>query len=860
MFALRKRFTNSSKSAPKHHIPTSEERKQQPKESRLKRLLSHKPRQQQVPTRTSEDTLPNRLISTATIHPLQETVGSPNGTQNISKNTPWRKSTIRLVQTSIDQIYGFQANDPERNSVNKSGSNPSLLNDPDVTLVGDEGDRDICGSLNTWPEANLEALAMEHASSPSITSAHGVRYVKGRNNHIAIMRYEPSGDKCVIRMPTCGWGPKWTEKDQIGLERSSETMRYLKGRTKIPIPSIIGYDVKRTNTLGAPYMLLEYIEGDDLLELWWGKTATVDSTTIKELDHERCSGDEEDIFGGFYRKVYPDLEQTRQHILKSLAFAMAELRSLTFDQLGTFAPTKEGTPPTIEPTNLQYPGTRSEENSGRFSQKHKQRKTYNSSRAWLESCLNRYLDEIKSHAVRSYRARTADDLQQDLDLMNGLHKLYGLIIPELPFPNPGEQETFLLGLPNFGSHDILVDNEGNVTGILDWENVETRPQYLGWNTPPGWLFPEHESPESGGHSGSRQSMTPFEYIRYREDYAKYLREACGADSDDWKNSTKSYIYSMAVEGIAKLDESKMTETLIMILSSFMPANTDFQSFIRQIGKPNQMDEELEEYLKEQFRKVLATEEQHIIQQIQPCDKEPHAKQIAPNTTLLDDPTSFVQESSTQMAFSQRNEQQNSLRPQNRRQKGYQIMNSPISNTFNPQTFPAIQNRDIQPSPIHTLSRYPDQSSYFPRGLKQPPVARVQQTLATSVPHTIDSTKHNPERYSSQPFLLPIRSKPSTQALHTAPAIENVQPRSTTPEMNIPGEWPVDAKEHLLNDHVDHQTALGTVEMQGPGIEAGNVRPRRNSLGILRIAGAWPVNGDATLVFEPVESAERCVIL
>ncbi|KAE9978302.1 hypothetical protein BLS_000723 [Venturia inaequalis] len=851
MFTIGKRFTNPTKSAPGHATSSSEERKTQPKESKLKRLLSRKPRQQQASEGEFEETLPNRVVPIKPIQPPQDAVDSPSGTRNNPAIIPQRKMTIRMVQPSLDQIHGPHK-DPvaARNSADESSISSHA--DPDDTLIGDdEGERAIWGPPLFSPDAKLEALAMEYAPSQLTTSAHVVRWTKGHNSNIAVMQYEPSGGKCVIKIPACGWGSKWTENDKTTLERFAETMRYVKGKTKIAIPAVLGYDAEVSNTMGAPYMILEFIDGQDPLKLWWGHSATGRNNKSQMFNDEGHSDDEAEIFGGFYRKVSPGLEEKRQRILRSLAFAMAELRSLKFDKLGTFAPTKGGTPPTIESTNLPSFGTRGDGQVGRFSQRYKQRRTFNSSRAWLESCLGRYMDDIKSHSVRSYRARDAADLQEDLELKNGLHKLYRLLIAELPLSNLGEQETFVLGLRDFGSRNILVDGEGKVTGILDWNRVETRPQYLGWTVPPDWLFSDFTSPRPDRDGRTERSMTPFEHIRYRDDYARYLREASGTDSESWKYSTKNYIYSMIVEGIANLDETKMADTLIMVLSMFMPANIQFRSFIRQIGKPNQMEEEMEEYLKGQFRKVLGTEERCVAQRedTQVIDQD----QPGFNESIVS------QQSYTQMHSAQKDGQQNFLMPESSRQRGNQIVNSPIPNTSGP--FHAYRNNATQPSTVQTLPQNPTQSSKDGMTILQPPGTSILPIRPRYVPDTpAEQTHHQQEKENLQSPVSPKQQNPPTQALPTATAVKTVQTQHSTPEIRLAGEWPVKAKDHLFAERIDHQPNLQRHTTQVPNAVAENLRPQRDSREILRMAGSWPIDGSRNLLFEAEEGLEKCVML
>lgn len=865
MFALRKRFTNNANSAPRSPVLSSKERNTQQKESKLKRLLSRKPRQPQNPAENPQDIPPNRLVPTTAVRSVQSTVNPVNETRTSQSTIPQRTATIRMVQAPANPIQEPQIKPPtrskpiatdslleatvhsfgdsqtsssnisdmaqtkesEENGVNQF--NLSSLNSSATASTNGSGVDPIWRPLHALPEAGLEALAMQHAPSSSTKSAHVLRYAKGSNNRLAIMQYEPNSAKCIIRIPACGWKGKWTETDKVTLERSAETMKYLKLHTSMPIPSVIDYNVEIENILGAPYMVLEYIEGKQPLDLWWGD--------MYESDGDEIMEDGNDRFGGFhYKKVSPELEQKRQNILKSLAGSMAELRSLKFDHLGTFAATDKG-PPTTEPTISQPFGTMRDQHFRREVKK------FTSSRAWLDSRLTQFYDDIRR---MPNRARSVHFRAEELELSYGLLRLYDMIIPELPLPRADEPETFVIGPPNFTSENILVDDDGNVTGIVDWDLLETRPQYLGWNTPPDWLFCDFMGPDS--YRWPKFCMTPDEYNRYRKDFARYLRETCGRESDGWKYSKKNYMYFMIVESIASLDERRMIDTLIMVLSSFLP-HMHFKAFIRQVGKSNEMGEEMKKYLKGQFRKLLGMGEQLAAQGDQPAAEEPRAEQGLFNTSILDQSTSSrngaVQEISAPMDFGHRQQQQGPSRPQTyRRNFGDQIMNSPIPNTFDP--FLAYLNHGPRPSHVQALPQTLNQRLNPATSVHQPPVPPIQPTPTIQAPVTVATTIQNqPENNNHQPPAAPTQPTPPLQV----PA--------TRPRRTIPGEWPVDEYDNFLGEFEpippptqDPDTAAAT-EKARPRL------PPRESWEI-KMAGEWPVDGNGELL--PDKNEGGCVIL
>ncbi|OOG01128.1 hypothetical protein ASPCADRAFT_38697 [Aspergillus carbonarius ITEM 5010] len=50
-----------------------------------------------------------------------------------------------------------------------------------------------------------------------------------------------------------------------------------------------------------------------------------------------------------------------------------------------------------------------------------------------------------------------------------------------------DRETFVLAVPQFESKNIRVDEQCNVTGIIDWDGAHTMPRFLGYAVFPGWI-------------------------------------------------------------------------------------------------------------------------------------------------------------------------------------------------------------------------------------------------------------------------------------------------------------------------------------------------------------------------------------
>ncbi|KAF2820695.1 hypothetical protein CC86DRAFT_248687, partial [Ophiobolus disseminans] len=100
----------------------------------------------------------------------------------------------------------------------------------------------------------------------------------------------------------------------------------------------------------------------------------------------------------------------------------------------------------------------------------------------------------------------------------------------------------------FEQSNILVDDDGNVTGIIDWDKAYVAPRFIGAAAAPSflqkdWLPPYFNNLDNSPHMAWK---TPH----YREVYAAALMEA---DNPDAIYTTKSAIYRAAITAIYDLD-------------------------------------------------------------------------------------------------------------------------------------------------------------------------------------------------------------------------------------------------------------------------------------------------------------------
>jgi hypothetical protein len=114
------------------------------------------------------------------------------------------------------------------------------------------------------------------------------------------------GVKWLVRIPNPGGNGRFTLSNVRCLRSEVYTMAFLRCNTSIPIPETYDFDETIDNEIGAPYVVMEFVEGLSVDELWFDHTGPTPLPV---------------------RRV--------RHILETLVQAMSELRKFQFDNIGS---------------------------------------------------------------------------------------------------------------------------------------------------------------------------------------------------------------------------------------------------------------------------------------------------------------------------------------------------------------------------------------------------------------------------------------------------------------------------------------------------------------------------------------------
>ena len=354
--------------------------------------------------------------------------------------------------------------------------------------------------------------------------------------------------KYVVRVPCNAWGGQFTETDQHSLTSQALAMRFIKKQTSIPIPEVYYFDVTQENEIGAPYILMGFVSGLTVNELWFEQTGPT------------------------------PLEERRLRILDSLAKAMSQLQKFQFDKLGSlqFNPESPDDTPTIGPC---YRWEEEEVNKMKKKKKKKEKEEeekkpenadrrpifwlseygpFTSSKSYLEYCMD-------NHGFRG-----------DIDFQRGSRILTRMMIQHLPpTKKDSTDETFVLVPPDFNYQNIMADEQGNLTGIIDWDNLQTMPKFYGYSRYPSWLTRDWDPFVYHYPLFSDRENSPEELKRYRARYKATMQKMLRGVGDS-KFTAKTHIFEAVC--IAAADYIPRIDIVKGIVRHLFPEKDDLGAF------------------------------------------------------------------------------------------------------------------------------------------------------------------------------------------------------------------------------------------------------------------------------------------
>ncbi|KAK1241853.1 hypothetical protein MKX07_007676 [Trichoderma sp. CBMAI-0711] len=342
-------------------------------------------------------------------------------------------------------------------------------------------DRQTFGPLLDITDESLIRLASRIANdslhSPS-TGGKVIARIDGSYNIVHIVELESI--KLVIRVPCTGWGSGMTPIAAQAMDSQVATMRLIRDKTSIPLPEIYEFDTTANNEIGAPYLCMSFLPGRPVSQLWFDKSSAL------------------------------PLEDLRLRILTSVSRSMAQLSCLTFDTMGAIMEDEFGTIVigTMYDCDQQEDGSITYSSSG----------PYSSVSAFLK---DKYVTISQENVWGKAKTKVME----------------AIIACRPTFDSP---PGFVLCHPDFDSQNVLVDDQGNVTGFMDWDFAHTMPRSMGYARYPGWITRDWDPLMYGWPHMPDSEDSPETLQRYRSHYNAEMGKALKWQGD-WKLTEKSHI-------------------------------------------------------------------------------------------------------------------------------------------------------------------------------------------------------------------------------------------------------------------------------------------------------------------------------
>ncbi|KDR73171.1 hypothetical protein GALMADRAFT_212641 [Galerina marginata CBS 339.88] len=271
------------------------------------------------------------------------------------------------------------------------------------------------------------------------------------------------GVQWVFRTSIVEWSPIVEKR----LQSDMIGMQLIRNRTSIPIPLIHDFSIIPENAFGRPYMLMERAKGTPLSNLWF------DATWFAE--------------------------DKRKTVFKSLVYYMSQLQTLEFPSIGSLYYDVKSKSHIVGPLLPSFDDIENGDTATRGG-------PYNSVHVYLLSEIAR---QISSAPSMGHKVSLA------------LLRMFSGALPDETLDGP----PFVLSMPDFNYQNVFVDNDGNVTGLLDWDGMVVGPRQGGYARYPSWITRDWD-PLLYGYPSPESVSTP-----QREDSEDEAVQGEGSDDE-----------------------------------------------------------------------------------------------------------------------------------------------------------------------------------------------------------------------------------------------------------------------------------------------------------------------------------------
>lgn len=332
----------------------------------------------------------------------------------------------------------------------------------------------------------IESVCRQQLKVPAEQPCTASFYAAGAFNKLYLIVY---ADQSLLMRVTLPVSPHYKTRGEVA------TLTWVREHTDIPVPKVIAFEDSNDNDIGFEWILMELMPGAPAYRRWRTMSMEQKSALAKRAAEFQVQLSCFDLPGSLFRKIGTlDLENGQQNVETQTRVTPGKLISHEF----------------FMGNRLKYDVPR-----GPFS----------SSYDWLTSEIRLIILE---QTAALEKAENDDDREDAEEILGPARRLLSLLPKVFPEDREDDVATALYH-DDFSLHNILVNEQGEITAVVDWECVSAMPIWMATKTPKFLV-------------GDRREDEPIRDIYADEDPTESVEARNEGDPDDLDNEGKNQLY------------------------------------------------------------------------------------------------------------------------------------------------------------------------------------------------------------------------------------------------------------------------------------------------------------------------------